>query len=181
MCRLVVNNGDFTLYGFLLLLTNGYKDNRCCVTKRIPCCHSSGQSSIPASQVPFPSEPSGEPSGEPGNGTWRAETTRCRRNGSVGFFVSSVTIILLQKTRTKTSFAFVLSEFIVCYDHRRACATNYWPITDVISKPKVKVVEHDMDGLSHVWCHPPYFLYICSIPQFKSSEKHTKPASLLHP
>ena len=44
------------------------------------------------------------------------------------------------------SFAFFLFKFIVCYDRRRACATNYRPITDVISKPKVKVVEHDRDG-----------------------------------
>ena len=44
---------------------------------------------VPASQVPFP----GEPSGEPGNGTWRAGTTLYRRNDSVGFFFSPVTII----------------------------------------------------------------------------------------
>ena len=43
------------------------------------------------------------------------------------------------------NFAFVVFEFIVCYDRRRACATSYWPITDVISKPKVNVVEHDRD------------------------------------
>ena len=99
---------------------------------------------VPASQVPFP----GEPSGEPGNGTWRAGTTLYRRNDSVGFFFSPVTIKLLQKIEQKRvliRFAFVLFEFIVCYDRRRACATNYWPITDVISKPKVKVVEHDRD------------------------------------
>ena len=99
---------------------------------------------VPASQVPFP----GEPSGEPGNGTWRAGTTLYRRNDSVGFFFSPVTIKLLQKIEQKRvliRFAFVLFEFIVCYDRRRACATNYWPITDMISKPKVKVVEHDRD------------------------------------
>ena len=38
-------------------------------------------------------------------------------------------------------------------------ATNYWPITGMISNPKVKVIEHDRDGLSHVWCHGTYFLY----------------------
>ena len=38
----------------------------------------------------------------------------------------------------KTSFAFNLSEFTVCYDIRRVSATNYWPITDVISNPKMK-------------------------------------------
>ena len=58
---------------------------------------------------------------------------------------------------TETSFSFVLSECIVCYDRRRACAINYWPITDVISNPKVKVIEHERDGLSHVWCHQTYF------------------------
>ena len=72
---------------------------------------------------------------------------------------------IAEKIGTKTSFdqfAFVLFEFIVCYDRRRACATNQsqaWPITGVISKPKVKVVEHDRDGLSHIWCDPKYFHY----------------------
>ena len=64
------------------------------------------------------------------------------------------------------SFAFVVFEFIICYDRRRACATNYWPITDVMSKPKVKVVERNRDGLSHVWCDPTYFHY----PTTKSTE-----------
>ena len=45
----------------------------------------------------------GDPSGEPGNGTWRAGTTLYRRNDSVGFFFSPVTIKLLQRIRTKTS------------------------------------------------------------------------------
>ena len=77
---------------------------------------------VPASQVPFP----GEPSGEPGNETGRA--TLYRRNDSVGFFFSPVTIKLLQKIEQKRvliRFAFVLFKFIVCYDRRRACATNY--------------------------------------------------------
>ena len=42
--------------------------------------------------------------GDPGNGTRRAGTIRYRRNDSVGFFFSPVTIILLQRIRTKTSF-----------------------------------------------------------------------------
>ena len=62
---------------------------------------------VPASQVPFP----GEPSGEPGNGTWRAGTTLYRRNDSVGFFFSPVTIKLLQRIRTKTSF----DQFCICF------------------------------------------------------------------
>ena len=66
---------------------------------------------VPASQVPFP----GEPSGEPGNGTWRAGTTLYRRNDSVGFFFSPVTIKLLQIIRTKTSFHQVCIHFIRIY------------------------------------------------------------------
>ena len=45
----------------------------------------------------------------------------------------------LEQKRVLISFAFALFEYIVCYDRR--------PITDVISKPKVKVVEHDRDGI----------------------------------
>ena len=100
---------------------------------------------VPASQVPFP----GEPSGEPGNGTWRAGTTLYRRNDSVGFFFSPVTIKLLQRIRTKTSFDQFCIRFIQIYRLLWSLArvrTNYWPITDVISKPKVKVVEHNRDG-----------------------------------
>ena len=97
-----------------------------------------GTEFVPASQVPFP----GEPSGEPGNGTWRAGTTLYRRNDSVGFFFSPVTIKLLQRIRTKTSFDQFCIRFIRIY---RLLWSNYWPITDVISKPKVKVVEHDRD------------------------------------
>ena len=82
-------------------------------------------------------------------------TTLYRRNDSMGLFFSPVTImlsydhtiILLRKIRTKTCFYQFCIRFIVCYDRRRACATNYWPITDVISKPKVKIVEHDSEGL----------------------------------
>ena len=70
---------------------------------------------VPVSQVPFP----GEPSGEPGNGTWRAGTTLYRRNDSMGFFFSPVTIKLLQIIRTKTSFAFVLFKFIVLWSSAR--------------------------------------------------------------
>ena len=66
---------------------------------------------VPASQVPFP----GEPSGEPGNGTWRAGTTLYRRNDSVGFFFSPVTIKLLQRIRTKTSFDQFCIRFIQIY------------------------------------------------------------------
>ena len=66
---------------------------------------------VPASQVPFP----GEPSGEPGNGTWRAGTTLYRRNDSVGFFFSPVTIELLQRIRTKTSFDQFCIRFIQIY------------------------------------------------------------------
>ena len=66
---------------------------------------------VPASQVPFP----GEPSGEPGNGTWRAGTTLYRRNDSVGFFFSPVTIKLLQRIRTKTSFDQFCIRFIRIY------------------------------------------------------------------
>ena len=43
-------------------------------------------------------------------------------------FFSPVTIKLLQELEQKRvliSFAFVLFEFIVCYDRRSACATNY--------------------------------------------------------
>ena len=70
---------------------------------------------VPASQVPFPGEPSGELSGEPGNGTWRAGTTLYRRNDSVGFFFSPVTIKLLQRIRTKTSFDQFCIRFIRIY------------------------------------------------------------------
>ena len=66
---------------------------------------------VPASQVPFP----GEPSGEPGNGTWRTGTTLSRRNDSVGFFFSPVTIKLLQRIRTKTSFYQFCIRFIRIY------------------------------------------------------------------
>ena len=66
---------------------------------------------VPASPVPFP----GEPSGEPGNGTWRAGTTLYRRNDSVGFFFSPVTIKLLQRIRTKTSFDQFCVRFIRIY------------------------------------------------------------------
>ena len=66
---------------------------------------------VPASQVPFP----GEPSGEPGNGTRRAGTTLYRRNDSVGFFFSPVTIKLLQRIRTKTSFDQFCIRFIRIY------------------------------------------------------------------
>ena len=66
---------------------------------------------VPASQVPFP----GEPSGEPGNGTWRAGTTLYRRNDSVGFFFSPVAIKLLQRIRTKTSFYQFCIRFIRIY------------------------------------------------------------------
>ena len=66
---------------------------------------------VPASQVPFP----GEPSGEPGNGTWRAGTTLSRRNDSVGFFFSPLTIKLLQRIRTKTSFDQFCIRFIRIY------------------------------------------------------------------
>ena len=66
---------------------------------------------VPASQVPFP----GEPSGEPGNGTWWAGTTLYRRNDSVGFFFSPVTIKLLQRIRTKTSFDQFCIRFIRIY------------------------------------------------------------------
>ena len=66
---------------------------------------------VPAIQVPFP----GEPSGEPGNGTWRAGTTLYRRNDSVGFFFSPVTIKLLQRIRTKTSFDQFCIRFIRIY------------------------------------------------------------------
>ena len=62
---------------------------------------------VPASQVPFP--------GEPGNGTWRAGTTLYRRNDSVGFFFSPVTIKLLQRIRTKTSFDQFCIRFIRIY------------------------------------------------------------------
>ena len=60
-------------------------------TKRIPCCHSSGQS-CPGESGPIPRR-----------AFRRAGTTLSRRNDSVGFFFSPVTIILLQKIRTKTS------------------------------------------------------------------------------
>ena len=66
---------------------------------------------VPASQVPFP----GEPSGEPGNGTWRAGTTLYRRNDSVGFFFSPVTIKLLQRIRIKASFDQFCIRFIRIY------------------------------------------------------------------
>ena len=56
---------------------------------------------VPASQVPFP----GEPSGEPGNGTWLARTTLYRR----------MTIKLLQRIRTKTSFDQFCIRFIQIY------------------------------------------------------------------
>ena len=42
----------------------------------------------------------------------------------------------------------------------------YWPITDMIPKPKVKAIAHDRDGLSHAWCHPTCF----TITQFKSHD-----------
>ena len=72
---------------------------------------------VPASQVPFPGEPSGEPSDEPGNGTWWAGTTLYGRNDSVGFFFSPVFIILhvLLKIRTKTSFYQCFIRFIRIY------------------------------------------------------------------
>ena len=56
---------------------------------------------VPASQVPFP----GEPSGEPGNGTWR----------EMNCFFSPVTIKLLQRIRTKTSFDQFCIRFIRMY------------------------------------------------------------------
>ena len=66
---------------------------------------------VPVSQVPF----AGEPLGEPGNGTWRAGTTLYRRNDRVGFFFSPVTINLLQRIRTKTSFDQFCIRFIRIY------------------------------------------------------------------
>ena len=62
-------------------------------------------------QVPFP----GSPEGSPGNGTWLAGTTLYRRNDSVGFFLSPVTIKLLQRIRTKTSFDQFCFRFIRIY------------------------------------------------------------------
>ena len=101
---------------------------------------------VPASQVPFP----GEPSGEPGNGTWRAGTTLYRRNDSVGFFFSPVTIKLLQRIRTKASFDQFCISCIRIYRLlwssarvRNELLTNH---RRDISKPKVKVVEHNRDG-----------------------------------
>ena len=88
-------------------------------TKRIPCCHSSGQS-CPASQVPFP----GEPSGEPGNGTWRAGTTLYR----VGFFLSPVTIKLLQQKRVLISlhsFYSNLSSVVIVGARAHELLTNH--------------------------------------------------------
>ena len=87
--------------------------------KRIPRCHFFGTElsrlirshSQARLKVPFP----GEPSGEPGNGTWRAGTTLYRRNDSVGFFFSPVTIKLLQRIRPKTSFDQFCIHFIWIY------------------------------------------------------------------
>ena len=50
-----------------------------------------------------------------GMGTWRAGTTLYRRNDSVGFFFSPVTIKLLQRIRTKTSFYQFCIRFIRIY------------------------------------------------------------------
>ena len=115
---------------------------------------------VPASQVPFP----GEPSGEPGNGTWRAGTTLYRRNDSVGFFFSPVTIKLLQRIRTKTSFDQFCIRFIRIYrllwssarvrnelltNHRRTWYQN----------PRWRSLNTTGMDLSHVWCDPTYFHY----------------------
>ena len=67
--------------------------------RRIPCCHSSGQS-CPGESGPIPRRAFRR--------AWEWDLTsreKClyRRNDSVGFFFSPVTIILLQIIRTKTS------------------------------------------------------------------------------
>ena len=68
-------------------------------TKRIPFCHSSGQS-CPSESCPI--------------GNWRAGTTMYRRNDSMGFFFSPVTIILLQKIRRRSFYQFCI-HFIRIY------------------------------------------------------------------